>query len=156
MKLFTLIAPCVFADRVVNIFREDISPPDSIEDFYLRPLKYLHHDLVPHEVKELAQPPVVGWDKKIYRNSCGIQIDKLDYQNFYDISHSFIFGLIENPIHDVDTCEECDYISKRFGNLQEGIIGLEVSRKMWANYKEIKTMEFWPKIARLLFLYLMF
>jgi hypothetical protein len=27
---------------------------------------------------------------------------------------------------------------------------------MWTDYKEIKAMDFWPKMARILFLYLMF
>ena len=39
---------------------------------------------------------------------------------------------------------------------RRGIVGLEASRLMWNNYKEIKKMDFWPKMARVLFLYLMF
>ena len=89
-------------------------------------------------------------------NMCNITLEKLDYENFYDISHSFIFGLIENPIHNSDDCDECDFISSRIANIQEGIVGLEASRSMWSNYYEVVDLEFWPKIARLLFLYLMF
>jgi hypothetical protein len=40
--------------KLKNIFDEHIDRPDSIEDFYLRPMKYLHHELVPQEVKILA------------------------------------------------------------------------------------------------------
>jgi len=69
MRLILLLVSCVFADRVQNIFREDVEPPDSMEEFFLRPMKYLHHELVPHEVKNLAHHPSVG-SRKIYFNVC--------------------------------------------------------------------------------------
>lgn len=139
-----------------NIFNEHIELPESMEEFMSRPLKFIHHDYVPHEIKSLVPKPRVGRNSKLTFNMCEIQFDKLDYQNYYDITHSFIYGLIENPFHNVTDCYECDYISKRIGQIQEGIVGLEASRKMWSNYQEVVSLEFWPKIARLLFLYLMF
>ena len=71
-------------------------------------------------------------------------MEKLDYKNFYDISHSFIYGLIENPIHNKTDCFECDFIANGIGLIQEGLVGLEASRKMWSNYDDMMSLEFWP------------
>jgi threonyl-tRNA synthetase len=36
-----------------NIFGENIILPESMEEFFLRPMAYLHHELIPEEVKRL-------------------------------------------------------------------------------------------------------
>jgi hypothetical protein len=75
MRLISLLISCVFADnRIQNIFREDVELPDSMEQFFLRPMKYLHHELVPHEIKKLAHHPSVGTlqSRKLYFDACEI------------------------------------------------------------------------------------
>ena len=42
-----------------------------------------------------------------------------------------------------------------FGQMQEGIVGLEAARNLWVHKEDIMNMKFWDRLNRLLFVYLM-
>lgn len=79
----------------------------------------------------------------------------LDYDDFYEITQSVLFALIEQPYYQKDECEDCHFIANAIGSIQEGVVGIETSRQMWINREEIEHLDFWQMIGRLLFLYLM-
>uniref|UniRef100_A0A7S3FXY5 Uncharacterized protein n=1 Tax=Strombidium rassoulzadegani TaxID=1082188 RepID=A0A7S3FXY5_9SPIT len=89
-------------------------------------------------------------------SNCSISAVLLDYQDYFDLTNSFIFSLIHHPVEDSDNCTMCAFIGDSVGAIQESIVALEASRKMWEDPNAIKKLEFWPQTSRLLFLYLMF
>lgn len=47
------------------------------------------------------------------------------------MTESFLYALIDKPQYDKNECEDCVFVAKAVGNIQEGVVGLEASRLMW-------------------------
>lgn len=88
-------------------------------------------------------------------DSCNITFGVLDYDDSFNFTNSFLYALIDHPQYRKNQCEDCHYIANAIGSIQEGIVGIETSRKMWIDREEIAQLDFWPMVGRLLFLYLM-
>lgn len=87
--------------------------------------------------------------------SCTMTFGVLDYEDFFNITNSFLYALIDKPQYRKGECQDCQYIANAIGSIQEGIVGIETSRQMWIDRELIEQLDFWPMVGRLLFLYLM-
>jgi len=136
-----------------KIFKDDVEAPETAHHFLARPLKYLHADWLPEEAKKLdrtlnGHPKVKGDD------NCELTIQYLDYEDYYQLMMGFTYGLVDHPNPNPDQCQTCAYLGDVAGSIQEGLIGLTVTRAMWRDYREILNLDFWHKTSRLLFVYL--
>ena len=118
-------------------------------------MKYIHKSKIPQFIvekmknKSSIHPSVLG-------SGCSIDLYHIDYQNFYDIIHGFMYGLIQQPQFESVTCVVCDYMGDAIGNIQESVIALEATRNIWlVNQDKIMNSPFWSKVSILLFIYLM-
>ena len=64
--------------------------------------------------------------------------------------------MMNSPPRAHDECAICWEIGDAAGGIQEGMVGLEVSRAMWLDYREIFELDFFDMYNRLMFVYLMF
>ena len=69
--------------------------------------------------------------------------------------HGFLYGLTVLPPTNVMQCHICMVFGEAFGQMQEGIVGLEAARNLWVHKADILNMKFWDRLNRLLFVYLM-
>lgn len=58
-----------------------------------------------------------GAHPSVFGSGCSINLYHIDYQNFYDIVHGFMFGLIEQPKIQSISCVVCDYMGDAIGNI---------------------------------------
>ena len=60
-------------------------------------------------------------------------IEHVDYEDYYAITHGFIFGLVEDPEYDADDCILCKNLGNSVGALQEGMVGAMAAEPIWGN-----------------------
>ena len=80
----------------------------------------------------------------------------LDYDDYYDITAGFVYTMMDYPPFNRDECAICWEIGDAVGGIQEGMVGLEVSRAMWLDYRQIFQLDFFDLWNRLMFVYIMF
>ena len=79
----------------------------------------------------------------------------LDYEDFFQFANGLVYGFVDHPKGDPIQCVTCVYMGDSFGAIQEGLVGLTITRVMWRDYQQILQLDFWDQISRLLFVYLM-
>lgn len=139
-RVFLLLALSTLTQA--KIFKDHhLGTPENDHEFFLRPMAYLHHDVLPHEVREKVQelerhPKVMGGD-------CELSLTVIDYQDYYDLLNGLMYGLVAKPTTSSNNCGSCNYMGSSVGNIQEGVVGLEASRLMWNNKSEIMDLDMW-------------
>ena len=143
------------------ILRRNVETP-SWDQLIARPFLYLDLERIPAEVKHIIpdnyipmHPQVESFHDKSEYPGCHMAIDKLDYRNYFQMMHGFLYGLTLLPPTEVMQCHICMVFGEAFGQMQEGIVGLEAARLLWVNPRDILNLKFWDRVNRLLFVYLM-
>ena len=135
-----------------KLLREDVEL-EHTEHFVSRPLKYLHPQWIPEEVRDKMESRKKS--PKVGGGSCEMTIDYLDYEDYYAFMNGIFYGFEENPQGDPSDCPTCVFMGQSAGSIQEGLVGLTVTRSMWRDFAQIISLSFWDQISRLLFVYLM-
>ena len=122
--------------HIPRIFRKDRPAPADMDEFLERPLKFFNTDLLPEQIRRKVtyddeSKPRHG-PIKVFGGECQLEIiDKVDYNDYFDLVRGFFFALVEGPNYDVANCTSCNTIGKSVGTIQENVVAIFAARVLW-------------------------
>lgn len=99
---FVVSVTAMDISQIPHLFRKDRPAPADMDEYLERPLKFFNTDILPEEIRSHVvyddeSKPRHG-PVKVFGGQCQLEIiERVDYQDYFDIMRGFFFGLIEGP-----------------------------------------------------------
>ena len=87
---------------------------------------------------------------------CKLRYDVRNYQNWYDFSSSFAYGLYDEAAITRTDCLRCDNLGNKVAELSYKTVDLEDQRSFWLNKENITGLRIFEMLTRLLQVYPLF